>query len=239
MSNQLPESCSVLLNAQPFTKKLICRVIFKLIYIILSVALLFLFLFLLMKQPRKNWEIEKSVMKPNIIDSSKEAIIFNFKRFVNGIQKSKAHFETFETSMRKYGIRLTRQNFVIENKRGWNFYGFLPSRKESLHRCFLFTFDRRNPLELLIADLFVDQFFTKNSNIGISVILIGYDGKFKNYNLAISEFFKQHFSENPIFSECNYSRDGLSIEIEKNTKNKNLIEYFPCKLIRWERRNCL
>jgi hypothetical protein len=217
-----------------------CKFSFKILYLLFAIALIMLFFFLAMKQPKRNWEIEKSVMRPNIIESSREFLAFASKRYVN-LPRSDEHalFDTFEHSLKKYGIPLFRHDYHIEGEAGWNVYGLLRSRKESSQRCFMFAFDRTNPHDLLIADAFVDQFFSRNTNIGLTVVFLGYDTRFRNYNLSLREFFRVHFSDNPPFDDCNYSRDGIALFVEKGRKSDNHIAYFPCDLIRRQRRDRL
>ena len=214
-----------------FKNSLVCRSIWRICGFGICVSLLVVFFALAMKQPRKNWEIEKSVMKPDNIEANREAFSFNAKRYPDDSDDASL-FQTFETAMRKYGIALKTQEFEIREKKGWNTHATIASRKEGMHRCFILTFDRRNAHSLLTAELFVDQFFTRNSNLGLGLVLLGFDGRFAQFNEAVQQFFQFYFSDAQSVVPCSHPRDGLSLKISLTSDPSHRINYFPCKLNR-------
>lgn len=207
-------------------------------FIIQAIVVLVLFWFMV-KSWKENFQIEKSVMKPEMIDS--------FEVIASGIVKmydlddssasNAKNLKSFEHNIRKYGIELNTQDFEFEGRKGTNVYAEMNSRKESRFRHYLLAFNKNNPLEIAAVHIYLTEFFNRNTNMGLSLIILGYDGIFKNYNIAVRQFLTAMFSEQKIIKSCNFIRDGLSIEIALSSAANSAVFYYPCKLTRRQGRD--
>lgn len=214
----------------------------RLLYIpILALVLCGLF-FHMQKSARKNFDIEKSVMKPQMISTMTSSFATHYKKYfsgsvkVNDSRSAEALFRTFEGAVRLYGLSFKRQNFVYKGSQGWNAYSFIPSRKENLYRCYVFAFNRKDPWSLVTMNVILDEFFSKDGNLGLSVVLLAADGDFYRYNYATKLFLNQMYSADSLVPECMFARDGINLEIIEESGSASSIHYLPGKIISWKRR---
>ena len=173
-------------------------------------------------------------MKPEMIEG--------FERLASGVIKMYPIDETgktnylsiLENNMLRYGIEMKSHKFFRNNMEGENRYAVIKSRKESNFRHYLLSFDKRSREELLAVNVFLTEFFNRNTNLGLSIILLAYDGNFKRYGIAVDEFFKSLFSKEDVVRDCNFIRDGLNIEVASSKAPSSALFYYPCKLNRWK-----
>ena len=205
-------------------------------FIIQAIVVLALFWFTV-KSWKENSQIEKSVMKPEMIEGFETIASGIIKMYdtSEALANNAKNIKVFENNVRRYGIEMKSQEFEYEGQRGTNIYGEALSRKESRYRHYILAFNKDSPWELATVHIFLTEFFNRNTNMGLSLILLGYDGKFKNYNIAVREFLSGLFSHKKIVKSCNFVRDGLAIEVAKSSAAKSALFYYPCKLIRWQR----
>ena len=211
----------------------------SLLAVLVKVIVLLVLFFISMKSFKKNFLIEKSVMKPEIIES--------FDRMASGVIKmypaneggKDDYISVFESNILRYGIEMKSHRFTHNGIEGENRYSVIKSRKENNFRYYLLSFDKRNRYEMVAVNLFLTEFFNRNTNLGISIILLAYDSKFKQYSIAVEEFFKALFSKEEVVRDCNFIRDGLNIEIASSKAPSSALFYYPCKLTRRKGRHHL
>jgi hypothetical protein len=198
------------------------------LFLVLSVLFLHM-----MKSARKNFDIEKSVMKPQMIPSMTSSFGNHYKKYFatpvkrDNSRSTDALFRTFEGAVRLYGLTFKRQNFVFKESQEWNAYSFIPSRKENLYRCYVFAFNRKDPWSLVTMNVILDEFFSKDGNLGLSVVLLAADGDFYGYNYATKLFLNQLYSVDSLIPECMFARDGINLEIIEESGLSSSIHYLP------------
>lgn len=213
------------------TNRLRLKMPFLILKFALSITVLLLMFYIANKAVTKNFQIEKSIMKPSMIDTKESTISMLSKKYLNDHSiDSERLFRVFESQLKQYGVSMLKHEFAYHDKRGLNAYAFIPSRKESVYVCFVMSFNWRSPYELLVANAFIDRVHNQSQNLGQSIILLAYDGDFKKYNIAPRLFFERQFSRHKLFPQCNFFRDGLNFEVELKDDGQNELFFYPSEL---------
>lgn len=192
------------------------------------------------KSARKNFDIEKSVMKPQMIPAMTSSFATHYKKYFPGSAKAndsrsaEALFRTFEGAVRLYGLSFKRQSLAYKGSHGWNAFSFIPSRKENLYRCYIFAFNRKDPWSLLTMNVILDEFFSKDGNLGLSVVLLAIDDDFSRYNYSTKAFLSQLFSVDSLIPQCMFARDGVNLEIIEEPRSTSFIHYLPGEITSWK-----
>jgi hypothetical protein len=213
------------------------------IYTLVSLVAFCGLFFHMQKSARKNFDIEKSIMKPQMISDTSSSFTTHYKKYFshnikpNDPKSSETLFRTFESSLRLYGLNLKRQSFSHRDVQSWNAYSFIPSRKENLYRCYVYAFNRKDPWSLLTMNVILDEFFSKDGNLGLSIVLLGYDGELAGYNFSTKKFFEDLYNTDSLIPECVFARDGINIEVLEQEQVSSEIRYFPSILNSWRGRD--
>ncbi len=129
--------------------------------------------------------------------------------------------------MRKFGVFFEKQEFEVQQKKGVNYYSVLRSRKEGNVKFYLLAFSWKNPYELVTVHGFLEEFFSRNQPLALSIILLGYDREFKAFSLSTKIFLKKIYSEQKLVKSMNFLRDGINLEIFKAKAKESAIFYYP------------
>lgn len=205
-------------------------ILLRTMYLIILLAMTGGCFYLLIKGAVKNREIEKAVMKPSAIESYRTNVGNLYKDyFIDGESQPLENYrQIFRRKMKVYGADFVSLPFNYGNSTGVNIFSALHSRREGHQRCFLLTFNSDNPIEMIAVNSMMEEFFHKQSMLGLTLLFLGYDGHFKNFGISTRKFLSQFFTEQKGKLNCNFIRDGLSLEAKETEATSPAIFYYPC-----------
>lgn len=173
------------------------------LFFLIFLGLIVFWLLALSKSGKKNWEIEKSVMKPQLHEPLEVDVANSYFALTTAlkgnIQDIRSGIRSFKTNFfRDFGIELRESKHVLtapdrpDPITVSNEYAVLPSKRENGFRCFMLAYPKDDVFALVAVHVLLS--YAQNKRLGskgLTVLFVGYDPRYAKYQRSLQLFFER------------------------------------------------